>query len=58
MSHEPPGEVAALLDEAEDIVNAAGPEIVAEVEAQRSGRRWWQVWKRRGDDDGFRLSNR
>ena len=48
---------AALLDEAEDIVNSAGPEIVAEVEAHRSGRRWWQVWKRRGDD-GFHLSNR
>ena len=55
---EPPGDVAALLDEAEDIVNAAGPEIVAEVEAQRSGRRWWQVGKRRGGDDGFHLSNR
>jgi hypothetical protein len=54
---EPAGDVAALLDEAEDIVNAAGPEIVAEVEAQRSSRRWWQVWKRRGDD-GFHLSNR
>ena len=54
---EPAGDVAALLDEAEDIVNTAGPEIVAEVEAQRSGRRWWQVWKRRGDD-GFHLSNR
>jgi hypothetical protein len=28
--------VAELLDEAEDIVNAAGPEIVAEVEADDS----------------------
>jgi hypothetical protein len=55
---DPPQDVAALLDEAEDIVNAAGPEVVAEVEAQRSGRRWWQVWKRRDDDDGFHLSNR
>jgi hypothetical protein len=45
---EPPGfderrdEIAALLDEAEDIVNAAGPDIVAEVEAEqhkRGGRR-------------------
>ena len=54
---EPSSDVAALLDEAEDIVNSAGPEIVAEVEAHRSGRRWWQVWKRRGDD-GFHLSNR
>ncbi len=37
---EPPGlgedeSIASLLDEAEDIVNAAGPEIVAEVEAER-----------------------
>jgi hypothetical protein len=55
---EPAEDVAAILDEAEDIVNSAGPAIVAEVEAQRAGRRWWQVWKRRGDDDGFRLSNR
>lgn len=27
--------IAALLDEAEDIVNAAGPAILAEVEAER-----------------------
>jgi len=34
---EPDGEgIAELLDEAEDIVNAAGPQILAEVEAQRS----------------------
>ena len=39
---EPPGlderadEIAALLDEAEDIVNAAGPRILAEVEAERT----------------------
>ena len=28
--------IAALLDAAEDIVNAAGPEILAEVEAEKS----------------------
>ena len=39
---EPPGlddrgdEIAALLDAAEDIVNAAGPEIRAEVEAEQA----------------------
>ncbi|MCU1356697.1 MAG: hypothetical protein JWM89_2115 [Acidimicrobiales bacterium] len=39
---EPPGldergdEIAALLDEAEDIVNAVGPGILAEVEAERT----------------------
>ena len=39
---EPPGldergaDIAALLDAAEDVVNAAGPSIVAEVEAERA----------------------
>ena len=34
---EPEGEgIAELLDEAEDIVNAAGPEILAEVEAEQA----------------------
>jgi hypothetical protein len=34
---EPEGEgIAELLDEAEDIVNAAGPDILAEVESQRA----------------------
>ena len=38
---EPPGldergdEIAALLDEAEDIINAAGPRIMAEVDAEQ-----------------------
>ncbi len=31
--------IAALLDEAEDIINAAGPRIKAEVEAERTSRR-------------------
>jgi hypothetical protein len=54
---EPAEDVALLLDEADSIVTAAGPQIVAEVEAQRRDRRWWQVWRRRGDD-GFHLSSR
>jgi hypothetical protein len=38
---EPEGEdVAALLDEAEDIVNTAAPAIVAEIEAQEPKRRF------------------
>ena len=49
---EPQGEgVAELLDEAEDIVNSAGPEIVAEVEAEdarKSGGGRFQRWFRRG----------
>lgn len=59
---EPATDVAALLNEADAVVTAAGPEILAEIEAQRDSRRWWQVWRRgRGGGDsggGFRLSNR
>lgn len=55
---EPGDDIGALLDQAEDVVNDAGPDIVREVEAQRVTRRWWQFW-RRGDDGGdFRLSSR
>jgi hypothetical protein len=52
---EPPGlgseddRVARLLDEAEDIVNAAGPRILAEVEAEQArGRRglWRRLFRR------------
>jgi hypothetical protein len=55
---EPAAEVSSVLAEASAIVTAAGPEILAEIEAERSSRRWWQVWKRRGDDGGFHLSSR
>jgi len=58
---ESPEDVATLLDEADAIVTAVGPEIVAEMEAERGGKRWWQRRKRRGDDgdDGrIHLSNR
>ncbi len=54
---EPPGldergaEIAALLDEAEDIVNAVGPQVLAEVEAERSkaerGGRLGRIFKRK-----------
>jgi hypothetical protein len=52
---EPPGldeGAAELLDEAEDIVNAAGPEILADLARSESRRRggaipWWQRWRRR-----------
>ena len=48
-------DVAALLDDAEDIVNAVVPDALAEVEARhgRQGRAsggsgaWWQRWRRR-----------
>jgi hypothetical protein len=55
---EPGAEIGALLDQAEDIVNEAGPGIVQEIEVQRGERKWWKFW-RRGDDGGeFHLSNR
>jgi hypothetical protein len=43
------GSVARLLDEAEDIVNAAGPEIMAEVKAERLREEEprWRRWFRR-----------
>ena len=43
--------IAELLDAAEDIVNAAGPQILAEVQAERrkaeGGARWRRVLRRR-----------
>ncbi|MBI2710987.1 MAG: hypothetical protein HYX34_15050 [Actinobacteria bacterium] len=54
---EPPGlderadEIAALLDEAEDVVNAVGPQVLAEVRAEQEragrGRRLGRVFRRR-----------
>ena len=41
---------AALLDEAEDIVNAVGPDILAEFRRQdeRRAQSWWsRFWRRR-----------
>jgi hypothetical protein len=55
---EPAESVAALLDEANAIVTAAGPEIVAEIEEEREKKPWWQVWKRGDGSGGFRLSRR
>ena len=47
---EPPGlddgSAAALLDEAEDIVNEAVPAVLAEVTAEHGRRRPWR-WRRR-----------
>lgn len=57
---ETPDDIASILDSADAIVTAAGPDIVNQIDAERASRRWWQVWKRRGDGDGggFHLSNR
>jgi hypothetical protein len=42
-------DAAALLDEAEDIVNAVGPDILAEFrrENERRAQRWWSRFRRR-----------
>ena len=44
--------VARLLDEAEEIVNAAGPDIMADVQAeqQRGAGSRWRLWRRRKHD--------
>ncbi len=42
--------IAELLDAAEDIVNSAGPQILAEVEAERrcgQGSRWSRIFRRK-----------
>jgi hypothetical protein len=43
------GSAAALLDEAEEIINAAGPAVLADVDRQRarSSVPKWQFWRRR-----------
>jgi hypothetical protein len=49
---EPPGlgdgSAAAILDEAEDIINSIGPKMMAEVELerQRNAIPKWKFWKR------------
>ena len=58
-----PDEIAAVLADAEEIVNEAEPEVIAELDAARPAapaRRGWKFWKKppppEGDD--FRLSQR
>lgn len=42
------GDVAALLDEAEDIINAAGPRVLAELHVERArSPRWRRLFRRR-----------
>lgn len=46
---EPPGlddGAAELLDAAEEILNAAGPAILADLERERAKKRWWRRWRR------------
>ena len=42
-----PDAIAGVLDDAEDIVNAAAPSILAELDRPRTP--WWRRFGRRGD---------
>ena len=59
-AEESPPDVAAVLEDAEGIVEAAEHDAVLDLQRSETSRRWWQVWKRRppDDDEPFRLSNR
>jgi hypothetical protein len=52
-AEEPPGlgdgSAAALLDEAEDIINSVGAQMIAEVEREREANQGsrWKFWRRR-----------
>jgi hypothetical protein len=47
---EPPGlddgSAAAILDEAEDIINAIGPEVMADVKSKQQKKRGWKRFRR------------
>ncbi len=50
---EKPEDIQDLLDDAEMIVDAAEPSVLRELgSAAGSRRKWWQVWKRGGPNDG------
>jgi hypothetical protein len=47
----PDADAAALLDNAEDIINAVGPQVISDVEAEeakaeRRKGRWWKNRRR------------
>jgi len=49
-----PEDIEAVLDEAEDIVNAAEFDVARELDTEARGsrtRRWWPFGRRRGGDD-------
>src|SRR5712692_4518829 len=47
-----PDEIAAVLQDAEAIVEAAEPDAIKAVEREAGGPKRWQFWKRRPPDDG------
>ncbi len=58
----PVDDIVGVLDDAEAIVAAAAPEVIADLDRERPAKKgpWWRRRKRRGGDDGddFRLSSR
>ena len=58
---EKPEDIQDLFDDAEMILEAAEPQVLADLEKAQRGRRWWRRGKRanRPDDgDDWHLSNR
>jgi hypothetical protein len=51
-------DLVAVLDDAEDIVNAAGPEILTELDREQARKTPWWRRRKRGDGGDFRLSSR
>ena len=48
------GSIAALLDAAEDIINAAGPQVIADLEAEGAGKGRFRRKKKGGRGKGRR----
>ena len=57
---DPPGEIVGVLADAEQIVNAAEADVLADLDRAQAPRRGWRFWKKRppSDGDDFRLSQR
>jgi hypothetical protein len=41
--------IAELLDDAEDIINSAGPDIMAEIEAEKANKGFLKKLRRKGN---------
>ena len=44
--------ISDLLDDAEQIVDQAEPEVLRELDERARPRKWWELWKRTRPDDG------
>jgi hypothetical protein len=55
-----PEEIIGVLADAEEIVNGAEAEVIADLDRSTASRRGWKFWKKRPGPDGddFRLSQR